>query len=532
LIGNAGAILKQGWARFRTGTDLHLLIFLLLLLNVSLAVKLLALIFIFATLPRFRFRQHLKDLPLFYPAMALLALCLVAANAYRGVNYLVLGALSVTFWVASFLVLHQLRCRIMESPQQRLHNALRWFYLINFAATFLKLFSIMIEIGEVNPYVYVGQNFRYFASTGDHLRGITGDISTVNMVLNAFGIFYFLYRRDYGLSLACFLVALVTTSNVGNFILFGTFLYVIIFHREKLVKSIAICYAGLLIAFVVKISPSNLNYLNNKFAEIFHLEKKPIRITYEDHREKDQLISRYVRQRKSLPDSAIRAKKDITDLIAQSRQIQLQQQDVEDSVSVSEEEQGRLKFVRYFEQHYGDTMQALNKPYYASSPGKVISFRETIGFVSGSIVHLLFGAGPGNFSSRLAFKATGLGLTGRYPEKLTYVSPEFRAHHLKLTIRYYLMSVSEHSVINFPNSVFNQLLGEYGLLGLLFFLVLYLWYFVKRIRLLTYGKILLGMLCIFLLLDYWFESLSIVVMFELMALMDIERNKTTTPEHR
>lgn len=46
-------------------------------------------------------------------------------------------------------------------------------------------------------------------------------------------------------------------------------------------------------------------------------------------------------------------------------------------------------------------------------------------------------------------------------------------------------------MLNFPNSVLNQLIGEYGLIGFLLFIIFYLFYFLKRYKELSYGLILL-----------------------------------------
>jgi hypothetical protein len=229
-----------------------------------------------------------------------------------------------------------------------------------------------------------------------------------------------------------------------------------------------------------------------------------------------------VRKRAKAVDSGYIAKKSITELIAKNKDIKLQQRQIENERLMGEEARYRQKFIDYFVRNYGDTLHNLAPGYYENFPGKVLAIKETIKFAKASPRNLLIGAGAGNFSSKLAFKASNLGVMGKYPERLVYIAPEFKENHLKLTVRYYVMSASEHSVINFPNSVYNQLLGEYGLVGVMMFVIFYLWYFIKRIRKLTYSLVLLLMLLMFFMFDYWFESFSIVVMFELMALIDLQ----------
>ena len=77
-----------------------------------------------------------------------------------------------------------------------------------------------------------------------------------------------------------------------------------------------------------------------------------------------------------------------------------------------------------------------------------------------------------------------------------------------------------------PNSVFNQLLGEYGVIGLGIFVVFYLLYTLKYWFKLSYGKILIPMCLMFLMTDYWFEAFSITVVFELLMSIEVHRIKT------
>lgn len=159
---------------------------------------------------------------------------------------------------------------------------------------------------------------------------------------------------------------------------------------------------------------------------------------------------------------------------------------------------------------------------YDSKPGKLISFFQTYAYLKTNARHLFFGAGIGNFSSKLAFRASGVGILGSYPKKYIYTAPDFRYNHLN-TFEYYIHeSAGRHSVLNFPFSVFNQLFGEYGLIGMALFIIFYLGYFISRFRRLTYGRYMLFILLGFFLMEYWFEFLSLVVIFELFLLLNIK----------
>ena len=350
------------------------------------------------------------------------------------------------------------------------------------------------------------------------------DLSTVNNIINSFGIFFFLFQRRYLLSAICFLVTVFTTSNVGNFILLFFFLYVIITDKSRFNKSVVLCYISFLIVFIIQISPSNLNYLNNKTKDIFHLEKKLISKTWEDNTAKDKLISDYLRKEKKDSLNKFENKRIIRSIIAEKEMVDQLKNQVEDSVYLQKESEDRNKFVILYNTFYGDTITGLDQAYYEKYPGKYLSFIETFSYVKKKPWNFIIGAGAGNFSSKLAFKASNVQILGKYVDRLAYVSPEFKDNHLKLTLRIYLKSLSEHSIINFPNSVFNQLLGEYGIIGLILFFVFYVWFFLKKFKILTYGRILLPMCLLFLLTDYWFESLSMVIIFELMMFIDITKH--------
>ena len=512
--------LKERFDSIQKSTDLLFLLFLLMMLYVSLAVKLAALVLIFFYRRDFKIVK-LKELPLFYVGMMLYVIFQLAFNFQLGLNYNLLAALSFVFWSASFLVLYQIRYTIKTQGVERVENALKWFFICNAAITCINLLRIIIEIRDINPYTFDSLNFKYFASTGDYLRGITFDISTVNNIINSFGILFFLYRSKYPLSILCFLVSMFTTSNVGNIMLLFLFLYILVFDRSLWHKSIVVCYIAFMLVFVVKISPSNLNYLNNQISSIFHLKKKILQKHYEDHSYKDNLIEKYANQKKAKILSGFDNYKNVVERIVETEQGTLKKKRKADSVCIKDEGRLRDKYLNIYTQFYGDTLAASEQAYYKKYPGKLLSFIETINAVKKSNKTLVMGYGADNFSSKLAFKATNIAIAGKYVDKLAYVSPQFRENHLKLTLRYYLEPISEHSMINFPNSVFNQLLGDYGIIGLALFFILYVGFFLKRFKQLTYGKLLLPLCLAFLLTDYWFESLTILIIFEVMMFIDL-----------
>ena len=520
---------KLSLLAFYKSLDLPFLIFLMLILNVSLAVKLAGLIFIYVLRPYFRFNPFKNDTPVFYLLMIGWCVIEVLLNSGRGLNYLVLAGLSTTYWIASFLIMQQLMQAVKRSGVQKIEKSLEVFFILNALVSTYHLVRIMVEIESVNPYTFDGLSFKYSASTGDYINGITGDISTANMIINAFGIFYYLSRQRYRMSLLCFAVATVTTSNLGNMILLLVFAWILLFDRSRMNKSMVIAYLSFMVIFIVKISPSNLNYLNHKISRMLKLDKELITPHFTDNSQKEQLINNYIEAYNSKYTIKQSEKHSVDSLIAEN-DFKAKQKALEpDSNYIVEQIKIKNHFADFYLELYGDTIiPPSQKDYYNRHPGKYLSVFETMHFVTQNPYSFVFGAGPGNFSSKLAFKASNLGVSGKYVDRFVYLSPEFKDQHFKLAMNYYLKPATEHSIINFPNSVFNQLLGEYGVVGLLLFLITYLWYFIKRFKRLSFGKILLPLCMLFMLTDYWFECFSILVVFELLLFIDLNKVPSST----
>jgi hypothetical protein len=150
---------------------------------------------------------------------------------------------------------------------------------------------------------------------------------------------------------------------------------------------------------------------------------------------------------------------------------------------------------------------------------------QTAGFFKQHPAKILTGDGIGNFSSKLAFRTSGIGVTGGYPEKYVYIDPDFELNHLDLYLKFFSKKSDYHSLTNSPYSVYDQLLSEYGILGLLAFVIFYISFFARHYRLLTYGIPILAFIMMVFFLDYWFEQLSVMVLFELMLFLNIKEGQ-------
>ena len=185
----------------------------------------------------------------------------------------------------------------------------------------------------------------------------------------------------------------------------------------------------------------------------------------------------------------------------------------------------RVKLLRFINDNKRRLPISGSNNYQSTLPAKISGAIQTVSYLRQHPQGIIAGFGIGNFSSKIAFRATVLGLNGGYPNDLTYIHPAFLSNHLDLYMHYFSKEEGFHSISNNPASVYDQLLAEYGLLGLLVFFIYYLGYFLKRYKQLTYGLPLLFFLAMVLITDYWFEQLSIMIVFELLLFLNIKESE-------
>jgi len=159
-------------------------------------------------------------------------------------------------------------------------------------------------------------------------------------------------------------------------------------------------------------------------------------------------------------------------------------------------------------------------------PRKVVSFIQTYDYLMDSPSNLIFGAGMGNFSSRLAFMANGEYVKW-YPRTLLYRNIDFTKNHYGLWNANVLYDRNNRGTSNQPFSVYNQIFGEYGLLGFFILMLFYFAYPFRNYRKMTYGRILFTLMISYFVLDYWFEFFSITIILEMMFLYDVKTARLT-----
>ncbi|HTI58385.1 hypothetical protein [Mucilaginibacter sp.] len=536
--------------RLKNLADWKLLLFLVLFLDVKLIVKVAAIVLIYLLQFDFKFGFSLKNsrLPLFYPAVIGIAILDWLIGGNHSLNYSLVLVTGIGFWLLCILAMHQVKLSVDNHDTETIHRTLILFFILNALLSFINIAAIVYETGYLNPYTYQGQHQKYFIGTGDYIRGLTFDTSTTNAVLSAFGVIYFLSKKNTAMLLLCMAVLLLTGSNFINILLSAVLLAILIIKSSRDQKSlVSICFM-FLVLFAVKISPQSYVYVHETIKNNFFpqpiVKKSPVKplpyitlrpdstLTPEERREKTArgyldsvFLAVYPNPMPQPPRYPIRTSGGR--IIVPGVNILLSPYQ-----HAAETTAYQRQLLGYIDRHKavlplsGDGGEAPRKM------GKMIASNQTINFLKAHPIKLIAGNGVGNFSSKLAFRASGIGLAGGYPHQYTYVNTDFLTNHLDLYLSFFSKKSDYQSLTNYPGSVYDQLLAEYGLLGVLCFSVCYLWYFAQHYKKLTYGIPMFIMLLAVLTTDYWFEQLSVILLFELLMLLNIKESYTKlNPSH-
>jgi hypothetical protein len=532
--------------RLRNDVDWKLLLFLVLFLDVKLVVKIaaIALIYLLQFNFQFGFKIRQSRLPLFYPMI--IAIAVIAAfstRTYPEHNYLIVLATGICFWVLCILAVHQVKLSVERNDPVIIHRTIAVFFMLNAFISLLKLGTIVLETHAVNPYTYQGQYQKYFMNTGDYIKGLSFDTSTTNAIFNAFGVIYFLVKQNVAMLLLCMVVLLLTASNFVNLALISVLAGLFILRSSKEQKSLIVVCLMFLVVFISKVSPQNKGFVLQNFRNVFHL-KNPGRVqsasltritewpdsVLNPEEKREKIATLYI-------DSVYRANEKFyrrQNIFQQNKSVVLTDEgrviipkpDIHSAayqnLSGTPPEQRQLPvFIKEHQQE----LPISGKPYHRSRiPGKVTALVQTANFFVNHPLQLIAGLGPGNFSSKLAFRASGLGFAGGFPSAYAYINRDFLINHLDLYLNFFSRRAELHSLTNSPFSVYDQLLAEYGILGLLAFIIFYAGFFVKHLRKLTYGLPVIALTFMVLFMDYWFEQLSVIVFFELLLFLDIKES--------
>jgi hypothetical protein len=541
----------QLYQKYFSRIEPSLLIYLVMVVNVKMVVKIPALILLVIFYFKSLSVPEVKKKPFlwFYVILILLTGINFFSNLTGNINipFIVVNATAVFYWVfmlISSAVLYQI---VQTKDAAKLHNTVSVFFMLNLAVTAIEFLYILADVNFSNPYTDQSGFQKYFINTGDLIRGLSFDVSTTNAIICSFGLLYFFYRHKYLLSVLSVVGLLLTTSNITNLLMIGLLLLIFVFFSTRVQKSIICMQLIIMFIFFAKVSPHNTNYIFAKIENI--LNRKIYTITIQNQTPRytlrdiaDSLLTAEDLQRKKITlylDSISSVEKNRLVLNSTTKKDTSISKKIEKipEVNVHTEfyqrktdtiKRGKFESIKQEiinNEVAGNTKTNADSVFekLAQKPGKLTSFRQTYKYLKENPGKMLTGAGAANFSSKLAFRATALNLAGGYPQKWAYKHPEFAANHLLLYINCFAVDEQQHSVVNTPNSVYNQLAGEYGLAGFISFLVLYIGYFALRMNFRNYAFPLVLVLLFIFLLDYFFEQLSVVLLFELLMFLDIKK---------
>ncbi len=406
---------------------------------------------------------------------------------------------SAAFWGAAFLGAHQVRLSVERMPQKNLPT-LRLFVLLNVAVSLAQLGHAAWVNGVWNPYKDLP--FPYGMSTGDLLAGVFWEGGYHNAFVNSLLAIFFLFRRDWFYTGLCLLLLLLIFGNALLISMVLVLLLIAFFGLRCLlpvhlkptkwrlfpspkIAAVALAFALCLLGMLAWVSPENVQYITDNITQ----KEKNVQATTPTqtrglfHQVEQFHFDKYLHNGACLPDTAdFRHRLSTTRLAVKSRN------------------------------------------------GKKLSLLETMAYLQSGAGPLLMGAGPARFSSLTAARMSGLDSSRLF----TRVLPPFATclyqenHRLIHQVR---ISGDEAwlSTTNWPNSFYNQLLGEYGLVGLLLFMVFYVWRYARHLRRLSYGFWASALMIPIALLTYLVEPLCVLFFYELIMEKDLaDASKTVS----
>lgn len=511
-----------------------LLLLLVLVLNVKMLVKFAAvLVLLVINRKLFLDKEGYKQrFTWFYWGMIVIAgfNFLLSLGSFS-LNYGVAVFAAVSFWFLCLATAYLNYWFVKTTDTRKLEYTISFFFVANAVVSIIQLLMIMWDAGSLNPYTYQGEFQKYFINTGDRIKGITFDLSATNSFINAFGIVYFVYKEKIGQTLLCMLVLLLAVSNYTNILLLVVLGIVFVFQSNRLQKSLIVTSFLLMAIFMFKVSPHNSYYiedfftkmaggkLKDRYIDLSNMPGKPDSLLSPDERRK-KFAKHYI---DSINSQQV-VRNTGTKAVEETGKLSIPKPNIHSApywrkIDTTALQREMLQFIAEKIEAPDTALSVVRR---RELPGKFMAFRQIVDYFRVHPARILTGTGAGNFSSKLAFRTTGMHIAGGYPERFTRINQDFLDNHFRLYLDYFSKDIELHSLIHSPNSVYAQVLSEYGLIGLGCFFFFYILYFIRKTGWRGYGWPLMLILLGALATDYWFEHLSIVIIFELLMLLRIK----------
>lgn len=490
--------------------DLPLLLLLAGVVNVKLYIKcatvLLYLLYIIYR--KYPLKAPPRRILLFYllmPATGITGALL--QGSFGDPAYKFICVLAGGTWLLAGAVSWIVYLSVRQVEHKKLISTIELFFALNFTVSLGQLFLVMWSSHSLVPYWFTDAGQRYGVSTGDYIKGLSGNGSVTNGVIATLGVLFFYFRKNWLWTLVCLLTMILCTTNLTLlcFLLVLLIMLICLKERKERLRTFLLLGCSILIYGIVSLM--NLVYIGNIFSKLFvpkaRSSDSSLELYYKNHKKaffyrnvSDSVYGNYASELNQLRLASNRDNSPRNSALS--------------GAAIN-------KAMRTW---YG-TKADETPLHFVKGPGKLYAFKQSFYYARSGIKNAFFGAGIGNFSSRIAIKGTGLGIEGSYPSSHIYASRDFFSYHLYTILYYFSLSESEHSVINMPDNTYDQLFSEYGLVGVLLFIFLYLGYFVKHSREGAYGRYLICLALLFFGYEYWFEMITMTVFFELFMFMDI-----------
>lgn len=545
--------------KWKNYADWRLLLFLLLFINVHIPLKIAALLFVYLTQFNFKFGFKLFNsrIPLFYILVFPIAVIAAIINRnFFNVYYIPVFGWALICWALALLAVHQVKLMVDKTDAETIYRTLVIFFIINAVFSAANLLHIMWIIKSINPYAYMGMHQRYFINTGDDVMGLSFDISSTNAVLCAFGVFYFIYKRNLAMMIVCMSTLVLTYSNLISILFLLILAFIFIFKTTRNQKSMIVVALMIYIVSMAKISPQNGKYLNEVTASALRENRPEKQIKTVNNTASDVnslLISKEENRRKFAQHyldslSVLKARQEkLTELDKKIKGLPLTDYGrlyipepnthFAEFYNIGEVTPDRQQLIDCIAIHWAQLPLCHVEPFMPALPGKITAAAQTFNYFVANPLQSIAGLGAGNFSSKIAFRAAGAGIRGDYPKNYVYINPEFMGNHFDLYLSFFSKNAEFRSVRNNPYSTYDQMLSEYGIMGLLALIIFYIGFFARHYKQISYGLPIIMMVAGIFFLDYWFEQLSVLIIFELMLFLNIKettasnlKTKTTVPE--
>lgn len=535
--------------------NLQLLLFLILICNHRYTVKVVAIILFFLFNIKYKIKFKLDKIHLFYLSMIAIGILNLFLSGFSK-DYSIIVACGCFIWVLNLIAYRQLTFYVERSKSTMLLNTIKLFTLLNFLFSFIDFFQVMIITETINPYTQLSPP-PYGTMSGDLIHGLFGTEHLSNSCVSGLLFVYLLYKKEFKIGIFALITLLLASSNLTILAVIMFIAFAIIFIKDKRIKYHSIISLAIILTFYTKVNPYNYHEILQTFKLTKdHVYQEKIIEFALNNQDKEEIRKREIDSLQRVWNEAkiqISDKQNIpnnhVDTLSQNS-ISLSIPDVinkpdesnheinlKKELLIREKQEAKDHLHEIWSQRDSEKILAENSKYYNygnlkkfnidSCPGLIISLNQTKDLLLSGAQKFLFGNGIGNFSSRLAFMSTKEGESSRLFQYVLpqYEHKDFKENHKAIWKYVDYAGKDYHSIKHLPFSGYNQILGEYGIIGFCCFLFFYVGYFAFKWKKLGVIKFLIPFILIIFGMYYWFESFVVMIIYELLMLTEVKSNE-------